>query len=129
MMSLLSAVPIYLPWFIDLHACGLTAFGTYLLFKSPRAGKPAGHTPGLGVATVAFGISYLFTSYVPIEENQFLHATVPARLILAGLLIGTGLTPADKQSLLTLGIYDGIGGVVLGLWLGKWDGRVPMLGS
>ena len=126
-----SILPIHLPWFITFHALGLVTTGLYWLFKSPPPGKFAGHTPGLGIATVGLGISYIFTSYMPIEENQWLHASVPARLLLASLmivkvLVGNGITKADKRGLLTLAVYDGVGGAVLGFWLGRWDGRVPL---
>lgn len=127
-------LPVHLPWFISVHACGMAALGSYFLFKSPPPGKSAGHTPQLGIASVAIGLAYLFTSYMPIEENQWLHATVPVRLILGGLLIlrtvvGKGLTAAEKRSLLNLGLYDGVGAVVLGFWLGRWDGRLPQPSS
>jgi hypothetical protein len=130
-MERLLPLPIHLPWFISLHAWGFTALGLYFLFKAPPPGKRAGHTPALGIATTAIGVAYLFTSYMPIEENQWLHASVPVRLLLASLLIlraliGNGLTSEEKRSLVNLGIYDGLGGVVLGLWLGRWDGRVPL---
>jgi hypothetical protein len=123
-------IPIHLPWFIHVHAWNLTALGLFFLFKSHSPGKPAGHTPQLGVATIAIGVAYLFTAYMPIEENQWLHASVPVRVLLAGLLItralfGKGLTSEEKQSLINLAVYDGLGGVILGLWLGKWNGRLP----
>ena len=123
-------IPIHLPWFIHVHAWSLTALGLFFLFKSPSPGKPAGHTPQLGVATIAIGVAYLFTAYMPIEENQWLHASVPVRVLLAGFLItralfGKGLTSKEKQSLINLAVYDGLGGVILGLWLGKWNGRLP----
>jgi hypothetical protein len=128
-MEQILSLPIHLPWFISVHAWGLTTLGLYYLFKSPPPGKRAGHTPALGIATVGIGVAYLFTSYMPIEENQWLHASVPVRLLLASFLIlraliGNGLTKAEKRSLLNLGIYDGLGGAVLGFWLGSWNGRL-----
>jgi membrane-associated PAP2 superfamily phosphatase len=127
-------LPIHLPWFITLHAGGFTVLGLYFLFKAPPPGKAAGHTPQLGIATTAIGLAYLFTAYMPIEENQWLHASVPVRLVLGLLLglravIGNGLTSAEKRSLLNLGLYDGLGAVVLGLWLGRFDGRLPVSSS
>jgi hypothetical protein len=127
-------LPIHLPWFITLHAFGLLALGLYLLFTTPPPGKPAGHTPQLGIATVAIGLAYLFTAYMPIEENQWLHASVPVRLILGVLLslrvlLGTGLTAAEKKTLSNLGLYDSFGALVLGFWLGRFDGRLPSLSS
>jgi hypothetical protein len=122
-------LPIHLPWFITVHAFGLVVLGLYLLFASSPS-KPAGQAPQLGIATIAIGLAYLFTAYMPIEENQWLHASVPVRLILGILLglrvlVGTGLTSAEKKSLLNLGLYDGLGAVVLGFWLGRFDGRLP----
>jgi hypothetical protein len=129
-----ASLPVHLPWFISVHACGIAVLGLYFLFKAPPPGKAAGHTPQLGIASIAIGLAYLFTSYMPIEENQWLYATVPVRLILCALLIlrtvvGSGLSSAEKRSLLNLGLYDGFGAVVLGLWLGKWDGRLPVASS
>ena len=70
---------------------------------------------------------------MPIEQNQFLYATVPVRIILAcvaaGRLILNGrdgnLSTDDKRNLLVVAVYDGLGAVALGLWLGTFDGRVP----
>jgi hypothetical protein len=127
-------LPIHLPWFITVHACGLTTLGLYFLFNVPPPGKLAGHTPQLGIATVAIGLAYLFTAYMPVEENQWLYASVPVRLVLGALLlvrvgIGRGLTAAEKRSLLNLGLYDGFGALVLGWWLGRFDGRLPLSAS
>lgn len=47
-------------------------------------------------------------------------------LLIVRVLVGRGLTSADKRSLLNLGLYDGLGAVVLGWWLGRFDGRVPL---
>lgn len=134
MEGLYPRLPIHLPWFISVHAWGLTALGLYYLFKAPPMGKRAVHTPALGIATIGIGVAYLLTSYMPTEDNQWLHASVPVRLLLASLLVlkvlaGTGLTSDEKRSLLSLAIYDGLGGVVLGLWLGRWDGRLPLPAS
>ncbi|KAJ7255051.1 hypothetical protein B0H12DRAFT_1233138 [Mycena haematopus] len=41
----------------------------------------------LGITTIALGMSYISTSYMPIAENQFLHASAPVRVSLA-LLAG-----------------------------------------
>lgn len=65
------------------------------------------------------------------EENQFLYATVPVRMILASvaglkvLLAGREIGMEEKRALLGIAIYDGLGGVVLGWRLGGWSGRVP----
>jgi hypothetical protein len=41
----------------------------------------------LGIASLGLGLAYLSTSYVPQEENQFLYASVPVRMILAGVAV------------------------------------------
>jgi hypothetical protein len=87
----------------------------------------------LGVAALGLGLAYFLTSYMPIEQNQFLHASVPVRLILAAAsaykaFIGRKeLSDIEKKRLWGVTIWDGFGAVVLGWWLGKWNGRVPGL--
>lgn len=107
-----------LPFGILIHASVLTSLGLYLaLFRKPST---------LGIATLALGLGYLSTAYVPIAENQFLHASVPVRIILAFVAMIRSLT-ADKDERMTLwgvAVLDGIGGLILGWWLGRWDGRV-----
>jgi len=39
----------------------------------------------LGIATTAIGLSYLSNSYVPIEQNTFLYASAPVRVIHAAI--------------------------------------------
>lgn len=70
---------------------------------------------------------------MPIEQNQFLYASVPIRIILActaaGRLTldrsGGNLSSGDRWNLLVVAVYDGLGGVALGWWLGSFGGRVP----
>lgn len=72
------------------------------------------------------------TAYVPIEENQFLYASAPVRVLLA-VLAGLKWLSISKESarlyrkrniLLGISIYDGIGGLVLGWYLGTFSGKV-----
>ncbi|RDL40843.1 uncharacterized protein BP5553_00822 [Venustampulla echinocandica] len=143
---------INLPLPILIHSVGLSILGLYTTFSSPgsprtnktknpqKNGTPAADPPSspmLGVATAAIGICYLFTAYMPIEENQFLHASVPIRVILSCIMgcrllldsvMGAGksrLNQKDRKALIGLGIYDGVGGLILGWTLGNWSGRVP----
>lgn len=65
------------------------------------------------------------------EENQFLYASVPVRMILAGLMGvkvligGEALGDQERKRLIMLSMYDGLGAVALGVWLGAFGGRVP----
>lgn len=75
----LDIVPYNLPWFVWIHALGLTYIGLKLTFV-PRMKE--GYPAGFGTTTLAVGLSYLATSWMPIEDNQFLHASVPIRFVL-----------------------------------------------
>ncbi|KAG5305202.1 class III chitinase [Histoplasma capsulatum G186AR] len=117
MASLLPTV--HLPVPVLLHALGLFSLGMYLTFtKVPSA---------LGIAVTGLGLSYLLTSYVPIEQNQFLHASVPVRIILATLAAARLPTApqAERKNLIILILYDFLGGVMVGYILGQWNGRLP----
>lgn len=73
------------------------------------------------------------TSYMPIEQNQFLYASVPVRVVLAALAgikwlairNGDPAVHTKKNELLGIFFYDGLGGLALGWYLGVFDGRVP----
>lgn len=82
----------------------------------------------LGIATLGLGLAYTFTSYMPIAENSFLYASVPVRIILAVMAaVKAGLGAGEEErALWVVAAYDGLGGVVLGFWLGRWDGRIPL---
>ncbi|KKZ68872.1 hypothetical protein EMCG_00043 [[Emmonsia] crescens] len=116
MASLLPTINLPVP--VLLHALGLSALGAYLTFT---------RTPAtLGIASTGLGLSYIFTSYVPIEENQFLHASVPVRMILAALAaLRLPTAPkAERKGLMILVLYDFLGGLMVGYILGKWNGRL-----
>jgi len=112
-----------LPWFITVHALGLSTLGLYLIFSS----TPSKPTSTLGIATLGLGLAYLSTSYVSIEENQFLYASVPVRIILATVAGLKALIAGkeERRTLVGIAVYDGFGGAILGWWLGVWDGKVP----
>ena len=116
--SVLAQINLPLP--ILIHAVGLSIYGVYLTFN---------RKPGLlGIATLGLGLAYLTTAYMPISQNQFLHASVPVRVALAVVAAGRAIVggPRDKEwgSLWIVAVYDGLGGLVLGWMLGRWDGRV-----
>ncbi|KAH7012177.1 uncharacterized protein B0I36DRAFT_256905 [Microdochium trichocladiopsis] len=82
-----------------------------------------------GILSCALGLAYFMTSYMPPEQNQFLHASVPLRIFLA-LLAGGRLfymrnsrSKAGRTMLLVL-VYDGIGGVAVGISIRNFTGRV-----
>ncbi|PGH27187.1 hypothetical protein AJ80_01144 [Polytolypa hystricis UAMH7299] len=116
MASLLPTVNLPLP--ILLHALGLAGLGIYGTFK----GRPA----MTGIAATGLGLAYLFTSYMPVEQNQFLHASVPVRLILAALAALKLPTAwaSDRNPLLVVALYDGLGALWLGYSLGIYNGRI-----
>ncbi len=121
----LDIVPCNLPWFVWIHALGLTYVGLKLTF-APRMKE--GYPAGFGTATLAVGLSYLATSWMPIEDNQFLHASVPIRFVLIAIaayraLAMGGLKPAQKKELLGLVAWDGMGAIVTGYYLGTFWGK------
>ena len=66
------------------------------------------------------------------EENQFLHASAPVRVLLASLAGLKWLTISrenaglytKRNALLAVLLYDGLGGLVLGWYLGTFSGKV-----
>ncbi|KAJ7368897.1 hypothetical protein DFH08DRAFT_832598 [Mycena albidolilacea] len=123
--------PILLPWPILLHALGLTTLGCSMLLSSKRYEKAPENVSTLGITTIALGMSYISTSYMPIAENQFLHASAPIRVLLALLAGLKWLTIAEnawlykkRNVLLGVLLYDGLGGLLLGWYLGTFSGKV-----
>jgi hypothetical protein len=132
----MASLPINLPWFITLHASGLSFVGLALIFKpsllgplssSPKTKPTPPNTSVLGVASLGLGLAYFATCYMPIAENAFLYASVPGRIFLAAVMIIKASLGAEgeEKKLWGLALYDGLGGIALGLWLGRFDGRVP----
>jgi hypothetical protein len=127
---------VHLPPVILVHSLLLSLLGLYLVFR-----RREGHTRqtqlleeawGMaGITIFALGIAYLATSYMPIEENQLLHASVPVRILLAALallrLLSTPKMTSDgRGQMLFVILYDGLGGILCGWQLGRWDGRVSL---
>ena len=138
---------INLPVPVFLHAISMLALSQYLILSTPRAASSSstskshpspsssGGNPVLGISSLAIALSYLTTAYMPISENQFLHASVPVRLLLAGIAglnaymgekrVGDAESERVRRTLWGIMVYDGLGAVWAGLLLGKWNGRVP----
>jgi hypothetical protein len=122
---------INLPWPILLHAFGLLGLGTIQIFRRSPPGRVSELTAMLGIATAALGLAYLSTAYMPLHQNAFLYASVPVRMILATiaglklLQLGPTVSETGRAELLTVLLYDGIGGAVVGWFLGTWSGRIP----
>jgi hypothetical protein len=129
----MSIIPgVNLPWPILAHAVGLTFLGLKLVFiPSGPPGRAFDASSMLGIASMGLGLAYLSTSYMPMHENQFLYASAPVRIILAGvaalklLVAGNKMSAEHSKELLAVALYDGIGGFLVGWWLGTWGGRVP----
>ncbi|KAF9883874.1 hypothetical protein FE257_002717 [Aspergillus nanangensis] len=87
-----------------------------------------------GLVASALMLPYFVSSYMPVEENQFLHASVPIRLALAVGLGGNvllrgrkGMSEEGFWEFVALAVLDGVGAVWLGFYLGRFDGMVPTL--
>jgi hypothetical protein len=84
----------------------------------------------LGVVLTALEVTYLVSSYMPFEENQFIAASVPVRLGLSVVMGAVCLIHRKSMSdsgfweLITLAVLDGSAAIQLGLRLGRWDGMV-----
>jgi hypothetical protein len=84
----------------------------------------------LGVITAGLEITYLVSSYMPLEENQFVAASVPVRMGLALLMASVcvlhrkSMTKSGFWELTSLILLDGSAAIGLGLQLGRWDGMV-----
>jgi hypothetical protein len=84
----------------------------------------------LGLVIAGLESLYLVASYMPIEENQFIAASIPVRLALAISMGGICVVHKNTMSksgfweLVGLGVLDGGAAVVLGIWLRRWDGMV-----
>ncbi|KAK6341004.1 hypothetical protein TWF696_009316 [Orbilia brochopaga] len=122
-----------LPWPILVHSVGLALLGFNMAFNGAPSQSPEvrGLNSILGITTTTIGLCYLGTSHVPIEQNQFLHASVPVRLAVAVLLFTAGAVNRRKMDEkgwrvhVGFGLWDGIGALWLGWYLGRFDGRVP----
>lgn len=129
--SLLLTTMINLPWPILAHATGLVILGLNHTFRPPTPGRAPEVSAMLGITTTAVGLCYLSTSYMPIHENHFLYASAPVRVLVAALaglkllLSRNSMSKESKREFLGVLLYDGIGGLLLGWWLGTFKGRIP----
>ncbi|KAJ0418899.1 hypothetical protein BJY00DRAFT_287229 [Aspergillus carlsbadensis] len=104
-----------------------------LLVPTPATPRIADTNALLGIITSALMLPYFVSSYMPLEQNQWLHASVPIRLWISGMLIGNVLLRRKTMSregyweFLILGVMDGVSAFALGKYLGRFDGRVPSL--
>ncbi|KDQ54553.1 hypothetical protein JAAARDRAFT_196467 [Jaapia argillacea MUCL 33604] len=133
----MTILAVHLPWPILLHAVGLSLLGLHFTFTPSPPSSTSDIRAMLGITTTAIGLSYLSTSYMPIHQNAFLYASVPVRILLGGLMglkvllsdrasgQGRGMGKEMRKQFLTFAIYDGLGGLALGWWLGTWSGRMP----
>jgi hypothetical protein len=103
------------------------------IVPTPATPRIADTNALLGVTTSALMLPYFVSSYMPIAENQWLHASVPIRLWISAMLIGNVLLRRKTMSregyweFLMLGVMDGVSAFTLGIYLGRFDGRVPSL--
>ncbi|EPS40384.1 hypothetical protein H072_5808 [Dactylellina haptotyla CBS 200.50] len=124
-----------LPWPILVHSAALTALGLAMAFSRTPGPSPElrGANSLIGITTATIGLAYLSTSGVPIEQNQFLYASVPVRLLIAVLLATSAIVNQkafDAKSWRThigFALWDGIGALWLGWHLNRWDGRCPSI--
>jgi hypothetical protein len=123
-------LPVNLPPLILLHASTLVSIGAYMFIQPAGPSRENQLRATLGSASISLGLVYLMTSYVPIAENQFLHASVPLRL-LTSVLLGVKswserrtMSEEGKREFLWVAAYDGFLGLFLAWQLGRWDGRV-----
>ena len=138
---------INLPVPILIQAITLTSAGFYTAFarkpiysspdKSYTVLVPFTTNPRVADLISCFGLvsaglqsAYLWSSYMPLEENQFVYASVPVRLMLSGaifslcLLKGKEMSSDGYRELLGLAVFDGLAATILGFYLGRFDGIV-----
>lgn len=92
--------------------------GLFLIFEMPK-GQYGNSSASLGITSFAIGLAHLFTAWPLMEENAFLYASVPVRLILAGVslfraLAMPNLEEGEKNNLIAIAVWDGVGALALG---------------
>jgi hypothetical protein len=87
----------------------------------------------LGLLSCTMMMPYFLSSYMPVEDNQWLHVSVPVRLLLSMSLCANVLFRGREAmsregffEFLTLGVLDLVGALVLGQELGTFSGIVPI---
>jgi hypothetical protein len=130
-MNHLQIPGVNLPPLMLIHSTFLSCLGLKWIFtRQTKPDRAAENAAMAGITTLAIGVAYLVTSYMPIAENQFLHASVPVRVglaLLAGLRLCLidNMSPEGRNQMLFVFFYDGIGGLICGWELGSFNGRIP----
>ncbi|KAG2415185.1 hypothetical protein HFD88_006376 [Aspergillus terreus] len=104
------------------------------LIPHPTTRRIADTNALLGLMTSCLMLPYFLCSYMPIEENQFLHATVPIRLFVSGVMLGhtllrgrNGMSEEGYWEFLVFAVMDAGAAIALGVELGRFDGMVGSL--
>ncbi len=139
-MLLFGRIPINLPIPVVFHAVGLVLYGGHMVIHSPKRKELDNGRGGTASAVVddglkgllllGIGAAYLTTAYLPREQNAWLYAVVPVRILLGSvsglrLYFLPGLSSETRADMWTLLLADGVLGVVTGWQLGRFDGRLP----
>lgn len=87
-----------------------------------------------GLMMTGFGFLYLLSSFMPVERNIWLYASVPVQLMLAGLAVGVcmkkgKLAEGTRKILVGFALYEAVHSMLLGLWLWKSTGMVTIYSS
>ncbi|GIJ86691.1 hypothetical protein Asppvi_005584 [Aspergillus pseudoviridinutans] len=104
--------------------------GRDVFVPAPSTPRVADTNALFGVVACALQLPYFLCSYMPIEENQWLHVTVPVRLAVSAalgvnlLFRGRRMSEEGLWEFLALGVTDLVGAVMLGWELGRFDGMV-----
>jgi hypothetical protein len=108
------------------------ALGREILVPDVTTPRIADTNTLLGLLGCTMMMPYFLSSYMPIEDNQWLHTSVPVRLLLSGSLcthvLFRGREAMSREGFfefLTLGILDLVGALVLGHELGTFSGIIP----
>ncbi|KAF7114657.1 hypothetical protein CNMCM5793_009608 [Aspergillus hiratsukae] len=107
--------------------------GREFFVPAPSTGRIADTNALFGISACLLMLPYFLSSYMPIEENQWLHVTVPIRLFLSSalganlLLRGRNMSEEGFWEFLALGVTDFVGAIMLGWELGRFDGMVSRL--
>ncbi|KAF7165782.1 hypothetical protein CNMCM5623_009861 [Aspergillus felis] len=104
--------------------------GRDVFVPAPATRRIADTNALFGIVACALQLPYFLCSYMPIEENQWLHVAVPVRLAVSAalganlLLRGRGMSEEGFWEFLALAVTDFVGAVMLGWELGRFDGMV-----
>jgi hypothetical protein len=101
-----------------------------VLIPSNASARTADSFSFLGLLIAGLNSYFLVASYMPIEENQIIAASIPVRLGLVCAIAGISVLHRKTMSksgfweLICLSIVDGGSAIALGVQLGTWDGIV-----